>query len=422
MKILYFLCAAPFLLWGKPLKVDVGAPSAVLMNADTGAVLYEKDIHRRCSPASITKIGTAIYVLEKKGTNLDGILTASSRALVTVSPHLRQADKSPHPSYYLETDGTHINIKPGEQLSLKTLLYGLMLSSGNDAANVLAEGTSGTIEQFMVELNRFFQEKGILETHFSNPHGLFYHDHWTTAYDMALMTKYALKNPAFREIVKTTKYLRAATNKNPAFYFIQHNRLVRPGPHFYPKAIGVKTGYVKKAKHTLVSAATHEGRTLIAVLLEGAEGPRFQDAIKLFEAAFAEKPVSRVLFSQGGETFSHEIKGGSSVLKAVLKDNLVLEYYPAEEPSFRAEIVWSNCKLPIQAHDTVGFLRVVDGMGKILKEQPLFAVDAVGQKGWSYVAHFCRTYQKMLLGIFMVGNIGLLLLYLMKKKQKVGEG
>lgn len=415
---LFLLCVSVVL--ARPLKVEISAPSAILMNAETGAILYAKNIHERQYPASITKVATALYVLEKKGHQLDALLEASQNALKTVPAHDRQAPDSKHPSHTLEHDGTAMRLLPGERLPLYSYLQGLLLCSGNDAANVLAEYTSGSIEQFVAELNLYLQSHGILETHFSNPHGLHHHEHWTTSYDMALMTRLALKHPTFREIVKSTKYECPPSNKQPQRTFAQHNKLVKPGPYFYPRAIGVKTGYVAKAGHTFVGAATHEDRTLIAVLLNCPESQhRFRDSIKLFEAAFKEKLISRTLFAKESDHFNLKIKGAKESLEVVLKEDLVLHYYPAEEPAFKAEIVWNKVKFPIQANEVVGALRLVGEEDKILKQLPVFAVHDVHQTWWSLLGDFCKSNKTVLLALFLSGQVGLLLFYLVKKKQKV---
>ena len=419
-RIFVFLICLSVVL-AKPLKVEVSAPCAILMNGETGAILYAKNIHEKQHPASITKIATALYVLEKKGKELDALLEVSSNALKTAPAHLRQALDSPHPSHTLEPEGTSMRVQPGERLSLYSFLHGLMLCSGNDAANVLAENTSGSIDKFVVELNQFLKSEGILETQFTNPHGLHHHEHWTTAYDMALMTKLALKNETFREVVRATKYECPQSNKQPPRTISQHNKLVKPGPYFYPKAIGVKTGYVAKAGHTFVGAATHEGRTLIAVLLNCAESQhRFRDSIKLFETAFKEKLLTRVLFAKESDHFTLQVKGAKGPLDAVLKEDLVLEFYPAEEPAFQAEINWNKCKLPIRAQEIVGHLRLVADTGKVLKQLPVFASHAVDQKWWAVFADLCKNNRPFLVAIFLGGQVVLLLMYLVRKNQKVG--
>jgi len=409
-----FLFSIP-LVWAKPLKVEVKAPAAILINADTGAVLYEKASHERFFPASITKIATALYVLEKYGHRLDEVVAASSQALSIVYSH----EFHKHPPYRLQVGGTHMSLRVGEQLPVISLLYGLMLASGNDAANVLAETVSGSIDRFMKDLNSFLRANGIQETQFVNPHGLHHEDHWTTAADMAAMTRLALKHPTFREIVKTIQYVRPQTNKQPQSFLFQKNRLLKQGNYFYPKAIGVKTGYHAPAGFTLVSAATHEGRTLIAVLLKCEDThQRFREAIKLFEAAFSEKLISRVLFAKGADQFSHQIPGAASKVQGVLNDDLKIEYYPAEEPELRAEIHWNSNALPIKKDDQVGYLRITTSNGSILQQQPIYASHAVNRTVWAYL----KDHKGIFMSLFLAGQVLILLFYFFKKHQKVIKG
>src|SRR6185437_6437502 len=143
----------------------------------------------------------------------------------------------------------------GEEMPLKEYLYGMMVRSGNDAANVIAEYVSGSIPTFMQELNDYLKQIGCLNTTFCNPHGLHHPDHKTTAFDMALLTREAMKNPVFREIVSTVRHKRPKTNKRPAAVLVQTNRIIKSGTqYYYPKAIGVKTGYHSRAQNTLVAA------------------------------------------------------------------------------------------------------------------------------------------------------------------------
>jgi D-alanyl-D-alanine carboxypeptidase (penicillin-binding protein 5/6) len=410
-------------LEAKPLSVQVSAPSAILINADTGAILYAKDIHRKSWPGSITKIATAMYVLEKKGDYLDEIVQASKKAVHVIHSSIRLAPGSKHAPYQLEHDGTMAGIKPGEAHSLHSLLYGLMLSSGNDAGNVIAEAVSGSVDRFCEELNSYLKQHGVLETQFVNPHGLHHDDHWTTAYDMAKMTRVAMKHPTFREIVKTTRYLTPQTNLQPAKYYVQHNRLLKQGALFYPKAIGVKTGYHSRAGFTMVGAATHEGRTLIAVVLKCQESSdRFRDVIKLFDAAFSEKKTARTLYARDSDTFTHRIPGATEALKAVLKDDAVLEYYPAEEPQFRAEIKWTVKDFPLSIGDCVGHLRCIDESGNVLMEKPIFAVYSVSRSVWSSLTTFCKSHKPLCLALFLGSQVLLLLVYFFKKHKKLGQG
>ncbi len=404
----------------KPLSIQVSAPSAILINAETGTILYEKNSHERRFPASITKIGTALYVLEKKGQQLNERAVASKHALHSVSDAIRFLPGSNHPPYQLIHDGTSFGLKVGERVALESLLYGLMLPSGNDAANVLAESVAGSIDRFCQEMDIFFKQHGILETHFVNPHGVHHPDHWTTAYDMAQMASLAMKHTVFREIVKSCKYLKPQTNLQDSQVFQQHNRLLKPGPFFYPKAIGIKTGYHSQAGFTLVGAATHEGRTLIAAILGCQESAhRYRDAMKLFDAAFSEKKVTRTLYARESDSFTYRIKGATDELKAVLKDDICLEYYPAEEPLFHAEIQWTIKSLPLAVGECVGCLRCVDEKGHLLIEKPIFAVNAISKTKWAHLGEFYRAHKPLCLAVFLGSQIVLLLIYFLKKHHKI---
>ncbi len=383
MKILFFAFFLGVLIslpvqGSSPLRVDVSAKGAILMNAETGAVLWEKNARTPFIPSSTTKIITALYALEKKGHALDALVTASHDAVATVHPSVRRASNGQHLPYRLEFGGTHIGIKAGEILSLRALLYGLMLTSGNDAANVIAEYTSGNVSAFMEELNRFVREKGCSQTVLHTPHGLPHPEHQTTAYDLGILSCEAMRNPFFREMVRTRQYPRPPTNKQPESTFYQHNALVKPGRFFYPKAIGVKTGYTLSGGYSIVAAAEDGDRKLITVLL-GCEKieQRYKDAIALFEAGFNEKKVSRTLFSKGFDLFTRPVEGGKAPLQAYLSQEIILDYFPSDEPIFKTEIVWQAPVLPILADQEVAEMRILSSGDKMISSAPLFAVRGV---------------------------------------------
>ena len=408
------------------LHVDVSAQAAILIDAETGAVLFEKHAHIPLYPASITKIITALYALEKKGENLDESVVASPDAIATVQPHVRRSDDGKHPPYRLEFGGTHVGIKAGECLPLRSLLYGLMLESGNDAANVIAQHISGSIPQFIEELNAFVKLQGCKNTRLLTPHGLPCVQHTTTAYDMALLTRRALTHPFFCEVVKTTQYTRPQTNKQAESHWQQRNALVKPGKFYYSKAIGVKTGYTTVAGYTLVAAAQDENRKLITVLL-GYEHPyeRYKDAIALFEAAFQEKPVCRTLFSKGFDHFSCSMPGALTPLDAELSSDLVLTYYPSEEPVFSTKLEWFPSSFPIQKGQHVGEICVINQDHQVLMRQPLFAMHPVDST-WSHrMTLIFRSLQAVLSRnlAFLLGTIGTLLIavtFWCSSKKKAG--
>jgi D-alanyl-D-alanine carboxypeptidase (penicillin-binding protein 5/6) len=382
LRILVFLCLFILPLQASsPLKVEVSAKGAILVNAETGAVLWEKNARALFYPASTTKIITALYALKRKGNALDELVTASHDAVATVHPSVRRASSGGHPPYRLEFGGTHMGIKAGETLAFRTLIYGLMLTSGNDAANVVAEHVSGNVSTFMEELNRFVREKGCLNTVLHTPHGLPYPEHKTTAYDLAILAREALKNLFFREVVKSTQSIRPQTNKQPESTLYQHNALIKPGRFYYPKAIGIKTGYTFSGGYTMVAAAEDSQRKLIAVLL-GCEKieHRYRDAIALFEAGFNEKKVSRTLFSKGFDLFNYSVEGGKIPLQAYLSQDIVLEYFPSEEPLFKTAILWQLPPLPIPAGQKVAEMQIFSSENRLLSSAPLFAVRAIEPK------------------------------------------
>lgn len=266
----------------------VKSPGAILMNAETGQILFAKKPDHAFYPASTTKIATALFALKThpKACFATKII-AQRRWLHAIPSQKKRMLGYKIPSYWIEFNSTHVGIKSGEILTLGDLYYGTLLASGNDAANLLAAHVSGTIERFMLDLNRFLRELGCVNTRFQNPHGLYHPNHFTTPRDLALMTKRALKNPLFCKIVGSQTYLKAATNKQKKTIWRQTNRLLLAGDVHYDRAIGVKSGYTKESKHSLVAAASDGHRRFIAVLL-GAENrkDKYEDATAMLKAGF----------------------------------------------------------------------------------------------------------------------------------------
>jgi serine-type D-Ala-D-Ala carboxypeptidase (penicillin-binding protein 5/6) len=397
-------------LQSQQLITTIKTPVAIVVNADTGAVIYEKNSTQRCYPASTTKIATALYILEKWGDQLDKQVTVSADAVSIIPKTKMSTLQTPHTPYQLYPEGMTIFLKPEEKISIRSLLYGHLLASGNDASNVLAEATSGSIPAFIKELNDFLKSKGVKNTHFTNPHGMPHHDHWSTAADMALIAQMCLKNRIFCEIVKTTEYPCPKTNKNPARNFIQSNRLLKKGTFFYSKAIGIKTGFHHSAGYTLVAAARQGKRTLIAVLFQSPDkDQRFKDAIKLFEKAFTETPTTRILFAKNSDTFSKHLPQTASLVKAFIKEDCTISYYPSEEPLFKAQIHWITTGSRIQKNETIGYLELVTQEGKVLQKQPIFSLHTV-EKSWKSTI---KDHKFLLFSIFLIVGA---ILYLFKKK------
>lgn len=360
------------------LQIDVSAKAAVLMNAETGAVLYEKNAHLPLYPASITKIITALYALEKRGDQLDQVINISKEAVTSVSSQMRRDKSGAHPPYRLEFGGSLMGLKVAERVSAESLFYGLMLSSGNDAANALAEWVSGSIPQFMQELNEYVKSLGCKQTILTTPHGLSHPDHKTTAYDMCLLTRKALENPFFCKVVKTITYLKPASNKQPQVELLQHNSLIKPGKFYYPKAIGVKTGYTASSGYTIAAAAADQNRKMIVVLM-GCDKleQRYRDTIALFEAGFNEPKIKRTLFSKNFDVFSTIQKKSKHPIKAALNKDVVISYYASEEPLVKPELKWEPIFFPIQPGQQLATLSLYDQNNQVLDVYPLYAIEKV---------------------------------------------
>lgn len=266
--------------------MEVNATAAVLVEGDTGEVLYDRAAHEKRYPASITKVMTALLTVEAID---EGRLTPET--VVTVSETAMEG---------LSSDGSTQNIKAGEQLTVQDLLYCALLASANEACNILAETVAGTVEAFVARMNEKAQTLGMTGTHFANPHGLHNEEHYTTAYDISLMVREAMKHELFRQIVSATDYYVPETNLHARRHFYTTNGLLSNWHYIgytYQYAIGVKTGSTPEAGQCLASAAVKDGRTLYAVVL-GAQNvtdekgkvtdrPSFSESKRLLEWGFA---------------------------------------------------------------------------------------------------------------------------------------
>ncbi|MBM7551406.1 D-alanyl-D-alanine carboxypeptidase family protein [Thalassobacillus pellis] len=241
-------------------SLSLDSETAILIDAKTGKVLYEKDSRKIMYPASITKIITGIIAIEKGNLN----------EMVTVSSNARNVS------------GTTVYLLEGEQVPLKKLIQGMIINSGNDAAVAIAEHIAGDVESFSAMMNDFVVNKvGVTKSHFVNPHGLFNINHYTTAYDMAKIAKYAMKNQIFKEIA-STKTLEWK-GKGWETTLINHNKMFWR----YEGVTGIKSGWVGQSGYTLVTSAERKGTSLIAVVLNSQTAERsYSDAVKLFNYGF----------------------------------------------------------------------------------------------------------------------------------------
>lgn len=382
LAIYIIFCATT--LVASPLELEVSAEGAILINAKTGAILYEKNSRQQFYPASITKTATAWWALTTNKERLDETIQASQEAVSSVSGEAIRRSNYTMPSWWIELGSSHVGIKKGEELTLRDLMYGMMLRSGNDAANVIAQYVGGSIPNFLEDLNNSMKTLGMHDTHFTNPHGLHNPKHVTTPYDMSLLARAAMQDETFREIVGTIRYTRPKTDKNESTVWVQTNQLMRQGKNHYPKAIGIKTGYHSAAQHNLVAAAEDNGRILIAVFMKAPDrSEMFADAKRLFETAFNQPKVQKTLIEKGPQKFVLTLPGATSNIATRTNEEVKIYYYPAEAPQIKCMLMWDKVELPVKRDQRVGELRFVGPDERVLKAIPLFAENNV-TSGWGH--------------------------------------
>ncbi|MGR3764889.1 D-alanyl-D-alanine carboxypeptidase [Rossellomorea sp. NS-SX7] len=286
---------------------SVSAQRAILMDGETGRVLFEKDAHSKSRIASITKIMTAIIAIESG--KMDEEVTVSSNAS--------------------GTEGSSLYLKAGEKIKLEDLVYGLMLRSGNDSAVAIAESVGGSLDGFVHLMNQKAAEIGMENSHFSNPHGLDDHeDHFSTAYDMALLTKYAMENDIYKKVSGTKVHTAPNPEEQWDRKWKNKNRLVT---ELYKHSTGGKTGYTKLAKRTLVSTASKDGENLIAVTLNAPDD--WNDHIRMFEYGFKRYDYKTVLEKGFIDKFDDEFYEGH----VYVKRDVIMTLQNSEEESVRIE-------------------------------------------------------------------------------------
>ena len=240
-RIFCFICFFALILPINVSAVSTSAKASVVINADTNEVLYSHNADIKLSMASTTKIMTALLLCEAGDFEKEIVVTAEM----------------------LRVEGSSMGLLAGDRVRRYDLLYGMMLASGNDAANVTAYELGGTVDGFVKLMNDKAKAIGMKNTNFETPSGLDAKEHYSTAYDMAILASFALKNPDFKKAVSSEKATLFYGNEPYKRTLTNHNRLLKS----YPYAIGVKTGFTKKSGRCLVSAARKDGKTVIAVTL-----------------------------------------------------------------------------------------------------------------------------------------------------------
>ena len=342
-------------------ELSINAKAALIVETNTGKIIYEKDIYEQNYPASVTKILTAILTLEN--CELDDVVTVSQSAISHI------------PTGYV--------IAPlfvGEQITIKDLLYALMLKSANDAAYVLAEHVGGSVDGFSEMMNKKAEELECKNTHFVNPNGIHNQNHYTTAYDMYLISNYAMKNETFKEIVSTYEYTLAPTNKHPLKDRIMKNtnNFVNPKNAYYNKIInGIKTGTTKQAGNCLITDSSDNGLEFITVVL-GAQtaNSKFSETKKMISFAYDNYKLTKI-HDKGDIIQNIEVKKATKKTKdlnLVISDDITaMANKKIKVDEIEPEIVLNDdIKAPIEQGQELGIIKYnVDGLeyeAKLLAE------------------------------------------------------
>lgn len=282
---------------------NVNSEAAIVMEASTGAILYGKNIHGTYYPASITKVLTALVALENS--SLRDTVTHSKKAIFDV-----------------DLKSSRIGIDVGEELTMEQSLYGILLESANEVSYAVAEHVAGDVDSFSRLMNEKAKSLGALNSNFTNPHGLPDEDHYTSVYDMALISRAAIENEAFKKITKTRTYAIPPTNvQEETRYLANHHRFIR-NPNQFDGCVGGKTGYTSKAKYTLVTFAERDGMTLISVIMKcDSIANEYSDTKALLDFGFDNFSLYNIM----------EMEGTDSVNS--LESPLFTKYSPLFDPN-----------------------------------------------------------------------------------------
>lgn len=332
----------------------VSAKAAIVVDGVTGQILYAKNSHERRPQASTTKMMAALVAIEH-GRLTDVVVASTASALV---------------------NGSSIYLEAGERLTLEQLLYGMMLNSGNDATTAVAEHVGGDVDRFVTLMNQKAQELGLKDTHYTNPHGLPVANHFSSAYDMAAIARYALQNPRYAEIASTKTKELPGNKRIARRLLVNHNKLLR----YFPGAWGGKTGYTTIAGKCFVGSAKRNGRYVIEALLDAPNC--WADAEHLLNYGldgFDAVPVA----AAGQAIASVPVRGGrAGTARAILPSAVTISVPKGgQRPNWRtAYRLEPELMAPVAAGQVVGHYELFDG-ATVMAEAPLVAGEAVPKAG-----------------------------------------
>lgn len=326
-------------------ELSLSAKSAVLINARTNEIVYEKNAREKRGMASTTKIMTSLLAVESG--KLDNSVTVKD-----VDVHV---------------EGTSIGLKAGDRISLRTLVYGMLLESGNDAANVTATAIGGSREEFVSLMNKRAKELGMTDTSFKNPSGLTEDGHYSTAYDMAILGSAAIKNKEFRSICSQTSIRVSYGNPEYERTFSNHNKFLNA----FEGAFGIKTGFTKASGRCLVTAAEREGVALVAVTLSASDD--WNDHKKLMEYGFEKVRVYKEEYNTENIKINVVGSDNKSVNVKLDKD---LTYTSAGKLDTQKIVTCENFLYSgVKKGDVVGAVKVYSTDGVFLCESKLVSTE-----------------------------------------------
>jgi len=350
---------------------DISAEAAILIDVDTGTILYEKNIHEKMYPASTTKILTGIIAIEKG--NLDQKITVDK--------------ETPY-----EIQGSHIALEPDEIVTMRDLIYATLIESANDAAAVVGKHISGSTEEFTKLMNNKAKELGAKNTNFINANGLHSNNHTTTAYDLAMITKYAMQNDLFKNIVSTYTYTIDPTNKKTIPRYLKSSNKLLYGTDKinvngnnvaikYDGVIGVKTGYTPEAQSCLVSAAERNGQRLISVVLKTTGNNVFIDTHKLLNYGFDNFSSVKLAFKNEFIDNIEVENGDISIVTGIIGDDLFALIPKGRESEVKRNIVLPDkVSAPVSKGQVIGKIELkLDS--KIIETTNIISAMEINQKG-----------------------------------------
>lgn len=336
---------APAVVKKEAVNLNIAAKSAVLLDANSGTFLYEQNSHEKLPPASITKIMTMLLVLE-----------AIDRGQISLKDEVTISERA------ASMGGSQMYMEQGEQQSVETLLKGMAIGSANDACVACAEYVGGSEQIFVEMMNKRAKELGMKDTNFVNTNGLPVADHYTSAYDIGLMSKELLKHPEVFEWLTTwqdTVLVGLKDKEQTEFGLTNTNRLIK----LYPGANGIKTGFTQEAGYCLSGSATKGDLTLISVVLDcETTQQRWGESMRLLDYGFATYESAKV--AQKGEivgTISVE-KGSPNIVNAIASEDIKMLVKKGEAANItRTAILFEKVKAPIAEGDPIGELIVLKG-------------------------------------------------------------